>query len=114
MGTCRDFGTGTCPKCHRHSNAGEFYPCPHCFEAYWTKRLERELLPRQLRSLGFSESMASFFFLNKVQIFRAKLYWNVLLGRGSPLRRFTYYHNGTPGSITRNEDILDHIISFLV
>jgi hypothetical protein len=58
--------------------------------------------------------MASFFFLNKVQIFRAKLYWNVLLGRGSPLRRFTYYHNGTPGSITRIEDILDHIISFLV
>ena len=38
----------------------------------------------------------------------------LLLTRGSALRKFTYFHNSKHGTISAHEDIIDRIISFVV
>ena len=39
--------------------------------------------------------------------------WCMLLGRGSPFRRLTYFHNGMAGNISEAEDVFDRLLSFL-
>ena len=46
--------------------------------------------------------------------FKRIYFSEILIGPNSSLRQFTNFHNENFGSVTRGEDIIDRIISFVV
>ena len=47
-------------------------------------------------------------------VFRKTYLWEMLLSSGSIFKQLTYFHNGSVGNMSQHEDILDHVLGFVV
>ena len=47
-------------------------------------------------------------------VFRKKYLWEMLLSSGSIFRQLTYFHIGSLCNISQYEDILDHVLAFVI
>ena len=46
-------------------------------------------------------------------VFRKRYLWE-MLSSGSIFRHLTYFHNGSLGNMSQYEDILDHVLAFVI
>jgi hypothetical protein len=126
MGSCGiPFGMFPCPECRVLSPLGECHlnntycvdvghgTCTACRCTHLRDRMENDLLPRRIRGIDLGALIVHYFIPNDLQVFEEKYHNWLFRGRGSPLLRFTYYHNGKAGfSLRLNKEILDLIISY--
>jgi hypothetical protein len=125
MGSEFPFGLIECPECRVPSpRAGGTLnmtycvvvghgTCRACRCTRLRDRMENDLLPRQIRGIDLGALIVHYFIPNDLQVFEEKIHNWVFRGRASPLRRFTYYHNGDAGcSLRQNKEILDLILEY--